>query len=93
MKIVLTLYKSFMLKAQTTLAAGHFSNQLGVWGCCNPSNTSKDVQYKSSTSIVSTNKDLQCEQGISSVQMRMCCTNKGHHQVLGKGTPVKAASE
>ena len=29
---VLTPYKSFMLKAQTALAKGHFSNQLRFWG-------------------------------------------------------------
>ena len=36
------------------------------------------------------NEDVQ---GISSVQMRMCNTNKGHHQVLGKGALVKATFE
>ena len=78
-------------------------------GCCNPPppqyneearmcSTSEDVQYKSSTSIFSTNKDVQkevrqifsanedvqYEQAISSVQMRMCSTNKRHHQALRK---------
>ena len=73
MKKVLTLYKTFMLKAQTALATGHFSNQVEFWGAVvpppPPSSSSKDVQYKSGASVFGTNKkDLQYEEGTSSVQ-------------------------
>ena len=76
------LYKSFMLKAQTALATGHFSNQLEFWGAVvppPPPSTNKDVLYKSGTSIFGTNKDLKYEEGTSSVQMRMCSTSKVFH--------------
>ena len=71
-----------MLKAQTALATGHFSNQLRFWGAVAPPSpsTSKDVQYKSGISIFGTNKDLQYEEGISLVQMRMCSISKVFHQ-------------
>ena len=75
---VLTPYKSFTLKAKITLTTGHFSNQLGSGGVLT------GMQYKPGTSLFSTNKGMQYEQGTSSVQLRMCSTNKGHHQVLGK---------
>ena len=35
-KKVMTLYKSFMLKAQTALVTGHFSNQVGFLGAVVP---------------------------------------------------------
>ena len=35
--------------------------------------------------IISTNEDVQYEQGTSSVQMRMCSTRKVDHQVLVQG--------
>ena len=77
---VLTLYKSFWLKAQTALATGHFSNKLGFLGAVVHPSTSKDVQYKSGTLTFGTNTDLQYEEGTSSVQMRLCSTSKVFHQ-------------
>ena len=72
-----TKYKSFMLKAQTALATGHSSNLLGFWGAVvPPPPTSKDMQYKPGTSILGTNKDLQDEEGTSSMQMRICSTRE-----------------
>ena len=48
-----------MLKAQTALATGHFSNQLGFWGAVvppppPPQSKNKDLQYKLDTSIFGT---------------------------------------
>ena len=40
---------------------------------------SEDVQYKSDTLIFNTNKDVQYQQGTSSVQMRMCSSRKAFH--------------
>ena len=83
MKKVLTPYQSFMLKAQTALATGHFHNQLGFWGAAVPPpvqarmySTSDNVQCKSGTLVVSTNKDMWYEQGISSGQMGICSTKE-----------------
>ena len=100
-------YKSFMLKAQTALATGHFSNQLGSGSAVTPPpSISKDVHYKSGTWIFSTKKDVQYEQ--AHLQHKRGCavctrhfistnehvhTNKGHHQVLGMGALVKATFE
>ena len=69
-----------MLKAQTALATDHFSDELGVWGYCNPSSgTSNDVQYKSGTLVFSTNEDVQYK--------------PGNHQVLGKRGTTKSYFE
>ena len=70
---VLTPYKCFMLKAQTALATGHFSDQVGFWGAVV---LPQYKHYKSGTSIFGMNKGLQFEEGTSSVQMRMCSTSK-----------------
>ena len=91
-KKVLTLY-SFMLKVQAALIIAHFFNKLGRGlECCNPPpvqarrcSKSEDVPYELGTSIFSKNKDVQYEQGTCSVQMKVCSTNKGHHQVLENG--------
>ena len=73
-----------MLKAQTALATGHFSNQLGYGGAVTPLPQYKQgcaVQvYESGTSIPSTNKDVQYEQGTSSVQMEMRSMRKPFYQ-------------
>ena len=80
MKKVLTRYKSFMLKAQAAFTIGHFSNQLGCAVQIKRCSTSMDVQYKSGTSIFSTNKNMKYEVGTSSVQMSMCNTSEVFHQ-------------
>ena len=68
--------------AEGTEGIGHmpFLQSAGVLECCSPPSKSKDVQYKSGTSIFSTNKDLTYEEGTSSVQMRMYSTGKVFHQ-------------
>ena len=59
------IQKFFMLKAQTALATGHFSKQLGFWSAVvplpppPPHQYKKGVQYKSGTSIFGRNKNLQ----------------------------------
>ena len=60
--------------------------------------TSDDVRFKGGCAVLdrhifisnddarnisSTNENVRYEQGISSVQMRMCSTSKSHHQVNG----------
>ena len=66
-KKVLTPQKNVILKAQTALATSSFSYQLGYVGAVTPPPppppTNKDVQYKSGTSIFSTDKDVHYEQG------------------------------
>ena len=71
-----------MLKTQTALATGHFSNQLGFWGAviplvqarmCNTNQAHRSLVRIMVCSlgrhILSANEDVQYKQSISSVKM------------------------
>ena len=65
------LVQKFYAEDTNSTAHGSFLQSARVLGCLSPPppSTSKDVQYKSGTSIFSTNKDMQCEESTSSVQI------------------------
>ena len=79
MKKVLTSYKSFMLKAQTALATGHSSNQLGGGRGGGPGGTVIPLQYKQECAVqVMMSGANQAHWSL--VHIRMCSTSKAFHQ-------------